>query len=218
LMELLPVTAAESAIAPLQVRLRGTGPASPPLLLSERAGGRVAVALASGWWRWALRPGPDEETYGRVWSAVAGWLLGGDATPSGRVRPVSRVVPSGGPVEWTGGGIAPMRVTVLEGERVVTDTTLSDPVAALRTPMLPPGSYRYVTRAGADSASGRFDVQGSSAELRHPRMEMPDSISAPPGARSADGGRPLRAHPVPWVILIGLLCGEWVTRRRKGLR
>jgi hypothetical protein len=149
---------------------------------------------------------------------VAGWLLGGDAAPSGRVRPVARVVESGAPVEWTGGSIAPMRVTVLDGERVVTDTTLATPVAALRTPILSPGSYRYVTRAGADSASGRFDVQGSSAELRHPRMPVPDSLSAPPGARAAEAGVPLRAHPVPWIVLIGLLCGEWVTRRRKGLR
>jgi hypothetical protein len=218
LNELLPWSGTESAVVPLQARLRGTGPASPALLLRERRGGRVAVALTTGWWRWALRPGPAEESYGRVWSAVAGWLLGGETTPSGRVRPVARVVESGAPIEWTGGSVVPMRVTVLQGESVVTDTTLSTPVPVLRTPMLPPGSYRYVTRAGADSASGRFDVLGSSSELRYARMQLPDSLPAPPGTRSADAGRPLRANPVPWVALIGLLCGEWVTRRRKGLR
>jgi hypothetical protein len=216
---LLPWSATESGFAPLQVRLRGVGPAEPALLLVERGGGRAAVALTAGWWRWALRPGADEEAYARVWSAVAGWLLGGEDAPSGRVRPVTRVVEAGAPIAWTGGGTAPIRVTVTaEGGGVVTDTTLSTAVASLRTPMLPPGSYRYVTQAGADSVSGRFDVQGSSAELRHPRAQMPDSLPAPPGARADEPGRPLRAHPVPWVLLIGLLCGEWVTRRRRGLR
>ena len=216
--DLLPLSGGSDAAAPLQLRLRGTGPASPALVLRERDGGRIAVALATGWWRWALRPGADEEAYGRVWSAVAGWLLGGEAAPSGRVRPLARLVDAGATVEWTGSTVAPVRVTVYDGDRVVTDTTLSEPARTLRTPTLPPGSYRYVTRAGADSVSGRFDVQGSSAELRHARMQLPDSIAAPPGARADQAGRPLRANPVPWLLLIGLLCGEWVTRRRKGLR
>jgi len=216
--ELLPWSGAGAASAPLEARLRGAGPTQAALVLRERSEGRVAVALASGWWRWALRPGAAEEAYSRVWSAVAGWLLAGEVTPFGRIRPTERVVEGGAPIAWTGGSVAPIRVTVLQGEHVVTDTSLARPVAALRTPPLPPGSYRYLTRAGADSASGRFDVQPSTDELRYPRMALPDSIASPPGTRADPAGRPLRAHPVPWLILIGLLCGEWVTRRRKGLR
>ena len=44
-------------VAPLAVRLRGTGSAESALVLREREGGRAAVVLATGWWRWALRPG-----------------------------------------------------------------------------------------------------------------------------------------------------------------
>jgi hypothetical protein len=32
------------------------------------------------------------------------------------------------------------------------------------------------------------------------------------------GGRPMRTHPLPYLLVIGLLCGEWIVRRRSGLR
>ena len=208
-------------VAPLDVRLRGTGRAESPLVLMERGGGRAAVVLATGWWRWALRPGPAKEAYGRVWSSVAGWLTAGGPLPSQRVRPTSRVLPPGVDVEWTSAGVAPLRLTVsaVLGDSVVTDTALTQPVEALRTPALVPGSYRYRAVSGSDSTSGRFDVHATSAELRHLRMEVPDSILSPPGNREERGaGRPLRAYPFPYLLLLGLLCGEWVVRRRKGLR
>jgi hypothetical protein len=50
-------------------------------------------------------------------------------------------------------------------------------------------------------------------------MDVPAVVPAPPGRRADDAERrPLRAHPAPWLVLLGLLCGEWVMRRRKGLR
>ena len=208
-------------VAPLDVRLRGTGRAESPLVLMEHRGGRTAVVLATGWWRWALRPGPAKEAYGRVWSSVAGWLTAGGPLPSQRVRPTSRVLPPGVDVEWTSAGVAPLRliVSAVLGDSVVTDTALTQPVEALRTPALAPGSYRYRAVSGSDSTSGRFDVHATSAELRHLRMEVPDSILSPPGNREGTGaGRPLRAYPFPYLLLLGLLCGEWVVRRRKGLR
>jgi len=124
-------------------------------------------------------------------------------------------------VEWTSSGVAPLRLTVfaVPGDSVVTDTALAQPVEALRTPALVTGNYRYRAVSGSDSTSGRFDVHATSAELRHLRMDVPDSIPSPPGRREEGGtGRPLRAHPLPYFLLLGLLCSEWVVRRRKGLR
>jgi hypothetical protein len=70
-----------------------------------------------------------------------------------------------------------------------------------------------------DSTGGRFDVRAPADELRHPSMDVPAVVPAPPGRRADDAERrPLRAHPAPWLVLLGLLCGEWVMRRRKGLR
>ena len=222
LLDLMPRFGAGSGAVPAGVRLRGTGPSEAPLVLRERGGGRVAVVLASGWWRWALRPGPAEEAYGRIWSGVAGWLLGGGPVPSQRLRPAHRVLLAGTPIEWTGSA-ADSRLTVVEaagsGERIVLDTTLAASGDAVRTPPLVPGSYRYRAVSGPDTTAGRFDVQEASAELRHPRMAVPDSLPPPPGLREGQGvGRPLRSHPLPYLVLVALLCGEWVTRRRKGLR
>lgn len=219
LRELLRWGGDDGASAPLDARLRGAGAPEPALLLRERPdGGRVAVAMASGWWRWALRPGPAEEAYRRVWSAVAGWLLASEEGSAGHVRPAARVIEEGAPVEWTGGGVWPLGITVTGGGRVVMDTTLAGPAPGMRAPPLPEGTYRYVVRAGSDSVSGRFDVLGASAELWRRRAVLPDTVRPAAGARDEPPGRPLRTYAVPWLILIGLLCGEWVMRRRRGLR
>ena len=221
LADVMPRMAPPDVIVPVSARLRGTGRPEAPLLLLQRGdrGGRVALSLAQGWWRWSLRRGAPDEAYQRIWAGVAGWLLSEDAEASQRVRPLAYVNEPGAPIGWTSAGIAPLRLTVMSRDSVLTDTTLTAPVDALRTPALPPGTYRYRAIASADTANGRFDVHLTSAELRHPRMDVPDSIPAPPG-RVADGGegRPLRAYPLPYLLLLGLLCGEWVARRRKGLR
>ena len=112
-----------------------------------------------------------------------------------------------------------LRVFAMPRDSVVTDTVLTQPVEVLRTPGMVPGSYRYRAVSGSDSTAGRFDVYTTSAELRHLRMDVPDSIPPPPGRREEGGtGRLLRAHPLPYLLLLGLLCSEWVVRRRKGLR
>ncbi len=214
-------TSVSDGVAPLTVRLRGTGRAESALVLREREGGRAAVVLATGWWRWALRPGPAKEAYGRVWSSVAGWLTAGGPLPSQRIRPTNRVVPPGVAVEWATSGVAPLRLRVFAMPRdsVVTDTVLTQPVEVLRTPGMVPGSYRYRAVSGSDSTAGRFDVYTTSAELRHLPMDVSDSIPSPPGRPEEGGaGRLLRAHPLPYLLLLGLLCSEWVVRRRKGLR
>lgn len=219
LTDLLPRVGPPDLIVPLGSRLRGTGRSEAPLLLRQREGGRAALAVAQGWWRWSLRPGPAADAYQRVWSGVSGWLLAEDTRASQRVRPVRYVNPPSTPIEWTSAGIAPLHLTVTSRDSVVTDTTLAEPVDALRTPGLAVGTYRYRAVSEGDTAVGRFDVHAASDELRHPRMAVEDSIPAPMGrVESGGAGRPLRAHALPYLLLVGLLCGEWIARRRKGLR
>jgi hypothetical protein len=45
-----------------------------------------------------------------------------------------------------------------------------------------------------------------------------DAASAEAGTRDEEPGAPLRTEPWPYLLLIGLLCGEWIGRRRSGLR
>ena len=63
-----PGTAADPDPAPAA----GSGPAEAGLVLDENRGRRRAVVLASGFWRWAFREGPDREAYRRLWAGVAG--------------------------------------------------------------------------------------------------------------------------------------------------
>jgi hypothetical protein len=220
LLEMLPGAGLADGGAPLSARFRGTGPPDPPLVLRQAGGRRTAVVLGTGWWRWALRPGEAEEAYARVWSAVAGWLLAEGPAPAQRLQPTARVVAAGAPVEWTGPAReARLTVMTASGDSVRVDTTLAASPEPLRTPPLPPGSYRYRAVSERDTTGGRFDVRAPASELRHPPMDVPDEIPSPPG-RAAEAGerRPLRAHPVPYLVLLGVLCAEWVTRRRKGLR
>ncbi|MSR35791.1 MAG: hypothetical protein EXR95_03970 [Gemmatimonadetes bacterium] len=210
--------------APLAARLRGTGPTEAPLMLRAASGRRVALVVASGWWRWALRPGPAEEAYALVWSAVAGWLLADGPAPAQRLQPVARVLPAGAPIEWTGAARG-ARLTVRPAAGadvtagVTLDTTLTPSSDPVLTPPLAPGSYRYVASSDRDTTSGRFDVRAPALELRHAAMDVPAEVPAPPGRADDAGARlPLRAHPEPYLALMALLCAEWVGRRRKGLR
>jgi hypothetical protein len=220
LLEMLPGAGLAPGQAPLSARFRGAGAADAPLVLREAADRRTAVVLGSGWWRWALRSGEPEEAYARLWSAVAGWLLAGGPAPAQRLQPTARVVAAGEPVEWTG-SVRAARLTVLtaSGDSVRVDTTLAPSSEPVRTPALAAGSYRYRAVSEGDTTGGRFDVRAPASELRHPPMDVPERIPPPPGRGTEPGERrPLRAHPAPYLVLLGLLCAEWIVRRRKGLR
>lgn len=212
---------------PLAVQLRGTGPAEAALaLLRPPDGGRRAVALAEGFWRWAFRAGPSRDAYERLWSGVAGWLLADEVAVAGPVvRPLEKVNPRGGGVEWA----APrhpadtVALTLLRNDSVVLDTAVAVSASGgFRTPGLPPGTYRYRARPSRETgeSEGRFDVESYTDELAHPPvadLETTAGLATGRGAASP-GGRPLRTHPLPYLAILALLCMEWIGRRRQGLR
>jgi hypothetical protein len=88
---------------------------------------------------------------------------------------------------------------------------------------LPPGTYTYVATApvrDGEEAAGVFDVEAYTAELSHlPARDLSAVMPLEgPELDEALGRRPLRTHPLPYFLLLGFLCGEWIGRRRKGLR
>ena len=204
----------------LLVQLRGAGAPEAALQLDEQPGGRVAVVLASGFWRWAARDN-GRDAYRRLWSGVAGWLLAGEGAAPLEPRPTEWVVPRGEPVVWS----APVdttsrRVVVTAGDSTVVDAPLANE-GARSTGILPPGSYDYRVEGagGAVLASGRFDVAEATLEMA-PLAAVPGETDVEAAGAVAEErpGSPLRTRPWPYLLIMGLLCAEWIGRRRSGLR
>ena len=198
----------------LSAQVGRRGPLRPAVIGHQEGRTRVVTVAVDGLWRWAFRGGSSEQTY-RSWvAATASWLLGGVDPAQGRARPIQPVVANGRPVifEWIGGG-SPEPVSVAwTGPAGAASDTLHFDGNGRATAWLPPGEYRY--RLGGGGA-GAVAVEQYSAELipgrvsltsREPRTERPAGRSA---ARE-------------WLWLFGLcvlgLSGEWLARRRLGLR
>jgi hypothetical protein len=208
----------------LLVQLRGTGTPEAALQLDEREGGRVAVGLAHGFWRWAARDN-GRDVYRRLWSGVAGWLLAGEGAAPLEVRPTRWVVPRGEPVLWSvPADSVPRTLVVSRADSVAWQgelAQLADP-STHSTGVLPPGSYAYrvESAAGTPLTEGRFDVAAATLEMASPPLVPAsaegDALTA--GAEVERPGSPLRTRPWPYLLVIGLLCAEWIGRRRSGLR
>jgi hypothetical protein len=127
-------------------------------------------------------------------------------------------------VEWSAVGAVSDSVSLIvsRGDSVALDTTAAVPESGrLETPALPPGRYAWRGRVGVDGreVSGGFDVEAWTPELLHPRASgLERSADEAAGARPEAAGRRLRTHPLPWLLILGLLSAEWIFRRRRGLR
>ncbi len=178
------------------------------------------LGLASGFWRWAMREGAGRDAYRRLWSGVAGWVLADDSQVAPEPRPVQWVFDRGDPVIWSLPlDSTDMRVSILRGDSVVADYVFRGGTTRSLGEMAPGlYSYRASNGTGEVLAAGRFDVSANSSEMI-PRRTRPEATGPRATALAGErGGRPLRTSPWPYLLLITLLCGEWVARRRTGLR
>ena len=167
-----------------------------------------------GLWRWAFRGGASEQSY-RAWvAATASWLLGGADSARGLARTVRPVVTNGRPLvfEWSGSGPArPLAVAWSDGDAPRADTLRFDG-AGRATVWLSPGEYRYRLEGGG---GGTVAVEEYSEELlpRAVVLTTRDARVSRPAGRTA-------ARDWLWLFAIGALAfaGEWLARRRLGLR
>lgn len=218
---LIPLADPGQAVSVLHARRGPRGPEAPAVVLMDGGSGRRAVVLASGLWRWAAGDGGASDAYRRLWSAVAGWLLAGDAAAV-ELRPERWVQMVGEPVRW----IMPaapgdsLRLRVVDGAgAVVADTVLATPSPRIATPPFPPGLYHFHgSDGGREVAAGRFDVEGPRDEMAFPPRPLEATLPGAPSPRGGAAGRPLRASSLPYLLILLLLSAEWVGRRRAGLR
>jgi len=242
---LLTLSPGSTLPAPLVAQLQARGGVQPILVLREEEGRRQAVALARGFWGWAFRDGPPREVYRRLWAGVGGWLLSGRALAGGiEVRLPFPVISRGGEPTWTAPGRSgeEVRVTVTplpggdaepsgmvgpDGAAMDTLLTVSEEGRLTGSP-LPPGSYQWQASGGEggveELGAGVLHVEGWSGEMIPLPVDLAGAVAAvaadstAAGGATVRGGRPLRTHPFPFLLLLGLLCGEWIGRRRQGLR
>lgn len=186
-----------------------------PVIIGHQDGNvrRMTVAV-DGLWRWAFRGGSSEQAYRSLMASSVSWLLGGADSARGAARPVRPVVQRGRPVvfEWVATG-APRPLAVRWSATGIARTdTLHFDGAGRADAWLEPGDYRYVLEGGGT---------GAAAVERYSDEYLPRTVALTERPMSASL-TPRRSAARDWIWLFGLailaLSGEWLARRRLGLR
>jgi hypothetical protein len=176
---------------------------------------RVIVAGASGFWRWRFRGGVGADAFTAVWGSVFDCLAGEPSDVRAAI-PALGAVRVGEPVRWRRGAGADTAVSAVIVRRGgdTQDTVL------LRF------GASNATAESAPLAAGVYDVTtvgGRSVLVVNPSAALlpkrPTVQTGSYGTRAATGERP-RARDQSWLFAAALmaLCGEWILRRRVGLR
>jgi hypothetical protein len=176
---------------------------------------RVAVVGAGGLWRWQFRGGAAGEAFSALWGGILDWLAAGRGDRRAAV-PEGGLLRAGDPVTWRRGGADSTAALVL----------------ARRGATAGPESLTVRFAAGERTArspallAGVYDVRGpggvsvlavSAARELLPRRATIRS-GAVGGGATADRAPRLREAWWAYVLPLLLLSGEWMARRRLGLR
>jgi hypothetical protein len=174
---------------------------------------RRVVTAADGLWRWSFRGGSSEQAYRGLVAATVSWLLAAADSTTAPARLVRAVAQQGRPLvfEWTGSG-TPQAVPVSWSGTASGSDSLRFDGAGRAELRLGPGTYRY-RLAGA--------YEGVAAVETYSDEWFPRAVTV-----TAQGGTPAlgrerrSARDRPWLLGIAVLalCGEWLARRRLGLR
>jgi len=225
----LPPARVDVGESALRVGLGG-GESLDAVVLLETEAGRRVVALASDFWRWGVREGEPRDVYRNLWAGAVAWLFAFERGSGPGIRTEERVLPRGRPLRWEapehgGEGVwveVRLQEADPEGPFLRRDSVQVDAGGRFQLPPLPPGRYQWRGQAETGSVeTGMFEVEAFLDALLRP-ADDPERLNALAQAtgsgRPRPGpGRPLRTHPLPWLLLCTLLCTEWILRRRVGL-
>ena len=205
--------------APLELRRNRTGAGEPPIG-GERTGDRRRIVVAAeGLWRWASRAGETRELYRSMFAGLAGWHL--EAADRRPLELVSTRLSAGDTIRWRAAPeVDEVRLTVRDstGSPIWSDT-LATPDTLITGPPAPEGTLRFEAegRLGPEGFRvGRpFEAEGTVRELAAREAGDPlDDALAASGLSAVRAGRAVW----PFVLAALMLCGEWLWRRRIGLR
>jgi hypothetical protein len=184
----------------------------------ESSGHRRVVVAGGGLWRWRARGGPARDAFDALWGAIADWTtsVAVDVRPA---LPARRWLREEEPVAWMRSGSDSVVAISL---RESGDSAAHRPPRALTlrfggdartasTPPLPAGHYTATMRGGSAS----FIVNAASELL--PARPVAHAI-APGGMPAGVPAPPLRERWWAYLLAVAALCGEWIIRRRAGLR
>jgi hypothetical protein len=187
-----------------------------PVLVGWDVPRHVAVLGASGLWRWRFRGGARADAYGAFFGSLYDWLATGRTDRRAAV-PDAAPLRAGAPVRWRRGAAGDSVVAITITRRSATGRVYSvtlrfaDGASVAESPPLPPGVYDARMAGGAAVL-----VVNPSLELV-PRR--PTVSSRPVGGLAALGEAPaLRSLGWVYALVVGLLCAEWLLRRRAGVR
>jgi hypothetical protein len=198
----------------LYAQLGRRGPQRPAVLGRQAGRVRRVTVAVEGLWRWSFKGGSSEQSYRSFVAATTSWLLGSTDAAEGVTRPIQPVVANGRPLifEWLGAGTALAQPIVWSSSAGDIIDTLHFGGDGRATVWLPPGEYRYRLTGGA---SGVTAVEHYSDEF----LPRPVSLETHQGRHTRAGAR---SNARDWLWLFGLcvlaLSGEWLARRRLGLR
>ncbi len=206
----------------LQLRRDRRGDALPAAVGFVTGRGRRVLVLAEGTWRWSARTGAARAVYRGLYAGISGWLLG-----DFRRVPVNLAVDPAGAGASIAWNIAPGVVDLVIAVRdstgsVVWTDSIAMPAERVEGPDLPEGDLEYEARGqleGTGFVVGRpFAVSGPTAELSG--RDVGSSLTT--RAQTSSSRQPVGRRTVPplwpYVLAAGLLCAEWIWRRRLGLR
>ncbi|MEZ4412645.1 MAG: hypothetical protein R2910_06660 [Gemmatimonadales bacterium] len=199
----------------LMVQLGRRG-AVRPVMVGKQLGRRREVVLgADGLWRWGFRGGPSADVYRALVAAAVSWLLAEPDAGSSEARILQRVTEQGMPLtfERANDSLTILPITFEQQGREQLDTLRfgGDGRASI---WLSPGIYRY-RLGGPRGGTGVAAVDSWSREWL-PREAVVSSRPVP----AAGAGARRSARQSAWLYLLVLLslAGEWLARRRLGLR
>lgn len=195
---------------------RGRETVRRPLVTGRDEPRRVVTVTGSGFWRWRFRGGASADAFTALWGGVFDWLAAERADRRAAV-PEHLQVRAGEVIRWRRGSAVDSQVRVVLQPRAgggPGDTLalrFGAGASSVETRPLPPGVYEVIVPGGRTMLA-----VNAAAELLPARPRL---RSASVGSRThVDDARRARNKPILFVLVLALLCGEWIARRRLGLR